>query len=50
VMTGGLSAIGFVASMTGLPARLAGPAARNASAAAVPSTARTARSHPAPAP
>src|ERR1035441_4559657 len=34
--TGGASAIGFVASMTIFPARLVGPAARNASAAAAP--------------
>src|SRR6185437_15606468 len=39
--TGGASASGLVASITGLPARLDGPAARTMAAAAVPLTART---------
>src|SRR5574340_477746 len=40
-LVGGASAIGFVASMTGFPARLAAPAERSASAATVPLTANT---------
>ncbi len=39
--SGGASAIGFVASINGFPAKLASPAARSASAAAVPLTAST---------
>ena len=39
--TGGASAMGFVASMTGLPDRFEAPAARRASALAEPLTART---------
>src|SRR5215510_8152371 len=39
--TGGASAIGFVASITVFPDRLDSPAARSASAATVPLTART---------
>ena len=42
--TGGASAIGLVASMTVFPARFDSPAARSASAATVPLTARTTRS------
>src|SRR5262249_33715186 len=38
-LTGGAAAMGFVASMTGLFARFAAPAARTASTAAVPFTA-----------
>ena len=40
-LAGGASAIGFVVSITGLPARFAGPAARSTSAAALPLAART---------
>ena len=40
-LTGGVSAIGLVASMTAFCERFASPAARNASAAAVPLTAKT---------
>ena len=43
-LTGGRSAIGLVASMTGFPARFAAVARRNASAATAPLTARTTRS------
>ena len=39
--TGGASAIGFVASMMGLPARFTAPAARSASRATLPLTAKT---------